>query len=149
MTHPPESYSDRSLVRFRAMVQDTSHSAEMYLSKYSNGSLGGWGIEPEHADDQDDENLEYDNLRECTVLWAVNVPGESAWAVSELEGPEFRRSISCRDLDRSSRAIVSSPSQASHQPSRPHKSPLPDQPHIGVKIKVNKSYCGSQHLMIS
>lgn len=122
------------------MVQDTSHSAEMYLSKYPDGSLGGWGIEPEHTDDQcDDQNIEYNNLRECAVLWAVNVPGESSWTVTELEGSEFGMLLPSGRFNKSSQKIgPSSSSQVAHRPPRPHKGPVPDQPHIGVKVKVNK-----------
>lgn len=73
------------------MIQDTSASSEMYLAKYQDGTLGGWGIEPESQSGEiSDEEIEYDSLRECTVLWAVNVPGESAWSAVELDGLEFR-----------------------------------------------------------
>ena len=90
VAHPPESYSDRALVRFRAMVQDTSYSAEMYLAKYNDGSLGGWGIESYSANHHSDQTaIDYEDLRECTVLWAVNVPGESSWYRAELDGTEF------------------------------------------------------------
>ncbi len=65
------------------MVQDTSPSAEMYLCKTNTGGLGGWGIQEE----SDVENtLDYADLRECTVFWAVSVPGESRWCSDELNG---------------------------------------------------------------
>ncbi|CAL1703945.1 unnamed protein product [Somion occarium] len=119
--HPPESYPDRSLVRFRAMVQDTSSSAEMYLEKYQNGTIGGWGIEPQsQEDDARHDSVEYDNLRECTVLWAISVPGESAWSSNELDGSEAGPSTST----------------IPHQPTCLHKGPLPNTPHIGVKVKI-------------
>ncbi|KAK7693128.1 hypothetical protein QCA50_002694 [Cerrena zonata] len=121
VAHPPESYADRSLVRFRAMVQDTSPSSEMYLAKYRDGTLGGWGIELEsHRDEASDEDIEYDNLRECTVLWGVNVPGESAWSTIELDSP----------------GSASSSASTPHQPARPHKGPISYKPHLGVKIKI-------------
>lgn len=76
------------------MVQDTSSSAEMYLEKYQNGTIGGWGIEPQsQEDDARHDSVEYDNLRECTVLWAISVPGESAWSSNELDGSEAGRQV--------------------------------------------------------
>ena len=77
---------DRCLVKFFAMIQDTSLSPEMYLAKRSDGKCGGWGL----ADDSTD-GLDYETtrsyLRENTVLWAVTVPGESQWVASEMDGP--------------------------------------------------------------
>lgn len=77
MQHPPESHKSRSLVRFRAMVQDTSLSPEMYLSSLRGGRAGGWGVT------EDSETLNYSDLRECTVLWAVSIPSDSTWVLSE------------------------------------------------------------------
>lgn len=70
-------------MHFRAMVQDTSSSPEMYLSKLKGNICGGWGMTDESAS----ENTEYSyaDLRECTVIWAVNVPGENMWS-SVLSG---------------------------------------------------------------
>lgn len=79
---PPEAHVDRALVRFRGMVQDPSTSAEMYLSRGKGGKLCGWGIE---GDDADHDNVEFEHLRECTVVWAISVPGESSWVSVELD----------------------------------------------------------------
>lgn len=87
--HPPASHADRALVRFRAMVQDTSASPEMYLSKLKAGGPGGWGIEIAPAD-QDAGSIDYDVIRECTTMWAVTIPGESSWCAEELDGPDAR-----------------------------------------------------------
>ena len=81
---PPSSYRDRSLVRFRAMVQDTSPSSEMYLRKTSTGAVAGWGIHEEIAS-EDSHALDYADLRECAVMWAVSVPGEAQWVSEELD----------------------------------------------------------------
>lgn len=84
---PPHSHPDRSLVRFRGMVQDTSPSSEMYLSRFNNGRCGGWGIEDiGNGNEQGSEGVNYDSLRECAILWAVSVPGESPWCTQELDG---------------------------------------------------------------
>lgn len=65
------------------MVQDPSPSAEMYLCKTNTGGLGGWGI---HEESDVEDTLDYADLRECTVLWTVSVPGESRWCSDELNG---------------------------------------------------------------
>lgn len=88
--NPPESYQDRSLVRFRAMVQDTSLSSEMYLRRTRMGTVGGWGIHEEAAGDEEQET-DYADLRECNVLWAVSIPGESQWCIEEMNGPSARK----------------------------------------------------------
>ena len=66
------------------MVQDTSPSSEMYLQKSSDGSLGGWGIH-EEIDSGSGHAIDYADLRECSVMWAVSVPGESQWCSEEID----------------------------------------------------------------
>lgn len=78
-SRPLASYRDRALIRFRAMVQDTSPSPEMYLSKLRDGRCGGWGLSDSSQNDGDDANFDYNDLRDCVVLWAVSVPGETEW----------------------------------------------------------------------
>ncbi|KAJ7197275.1 mini-chromosome maintenance replisome factor-domain-containing protein, partial [Mycena pura] len=106
---------DRCLVKFFAMIQDTSLSPEMYLAKRSDGKCGGWGL----ADDSTD-GLDYETtrsyLRENTVLWAVTVPGESQWVASEMDAISFTRSTVPE--------------------SHPHKFPVAGTPHLGVQVKV-------------
>ncbi|KIY67975.1 hypothetical protein CYLTODRAFT_375033 [Cylindrobasidium torrendii FP15055 ss-10] len=102
---PPEAHRPNALVRFTAMIQDTSISPEVYLSKLADGSLGGWGI----GDDNGNQDVNYHDLKECIVVWAVTVPGESP-AIPESE--------------RSSQA---------------HKYPIPGAKHIGVKVKLYDS----------
>jgi len=106
--HPPHVHNDRSLVRFRAMVQDTSLSQEMYLAKLNHTSCGGWGI----GDVGDASAVDYANLRECHVIWAVSIPGESSWCLEP------------------SNLGSTSPSP------RPHKFPLQGTSHVGVQVKV-------------
>ena len=55
----------------------------MYLRRTTSGTLGGWGI---HSGEDEDTNIDYNELRECNVLWAVSVPGESSWCGAELDG---------------------------------------------------------------
>lgn len=72
------------------MVQDTSPSPEMYLSKTKSGTCAGWGLaaiaSPNAEDDGDDIN--YADLRDCSVVWAVSVPGESDWWKEALDKHE-------------------------------------------------------------
>jgi hypothetical protein len=91
--HPPESYSAGALVRFRAMVQDTSPSPEMYLSKLEGNKCGGWGITNEVAT----EDVDYSNadLQECTVIWAVSVPGETQNSSGELDRSIISSASTC------------------------------------------------------
>lgn len=67
------------------MVQDTSPSPEMYLSKLKGDKCGGWGI---IEDETTIENVDYDyaDLQECTVVWAVGIPGEGVWCGEEIDG---------------------------------------------------------------
>lgn len=84
--NPPEIHVERSLVRFRAMVQDTSPSPEMYLAKRRGGRCGGWGLTEDTTNSGDRDSINYADLRECTVVWAVNIPGETAWCSREIDG---------------------------------------------------------------
>ncbi|KAF9810959.1 hypothetical protein IEO21_06763 [Rhodonia placenta] len=115
---PPTTFPDRSLVRFRAMVQDTSPSSEMYLARSPNGKCGGWGIE---LTEEENGEVDYTNLRECNVLWAVSVPAESAWCAEELDGSQTRSA---------------SGSTSAYLPQHSHKFPHPTLPHIGVQVKI-------------
>ena len=92
ISQPPHMRRSRSLVKFHAMVQDTSRSPEMYLSSMSSPSgeplCGGWGLENEHPPDvQAGALYDYDTekLRERTVLWAVNIPGETSWCAQGVD----------------------------------------------------------------
>ncbi|KAM5531827.1 hypothetical protein V8D89_014526 [Ganoderma adspersum] len=120
--HPPESHRDRALVRFRAMVQDTSLSTEMYLAKHDDGSCGGWGM---YASDDSGSSgasgVDYANLQECNVVWATTVPAESGWCRDELDG--------------NNSGTVQSPSPVLTASSRTHKYPHPEREHFGVQIK--------------
>ncbi|KAF8892672.1 mini-chromosome maintenance replisome factor-domain-containing protein [Infundibulicybe gibba] len=113
---PPGVHEERSLVRFRGMVQDTSYSPEIYLARRSNGRCGGWGL----AEDNDDSggDVHYPDLRECSVIWAVSIPGETSWCTAELDG------------------IESAPVQHSSVQTQGHKNPIPGIPHVGVQVKI-------------
>ncbi|KAI0710385.1 mini-chromosome maintenance replisome factor-domain-containing protein [Cerioporus squamosus] len=123
---PPQSHRDRALVRFRAMVQDTSLSTEMYLSNHHDGSCGGWGMyEAEAGSSSSASEVDYANLQECNVLWATSVPAESHWCADELDQLE-------PDQERSTNAASSVPPIAQ----RTYKFPHSDRGHIGLQVKV-------------
>jgi hypothetical protein len=67
------------------MVQDTSGNPEMFLSRLPDGKPGGWGIDTP-VEDETNPQMNYSDLRECTVLWSVSIPGESGWCAHELNG---------------------------------------------------------------
>ncbi|GAC93586.1 hypothetical protein PHSY_001151 [Pseudozyma hubeiensis SY62] len=76
------------LVRFRAMIQDTGLGTEVFLAKHQQGDstfTGLYGGEASISSSNDssltDTNeLDHQNLAERTVMYAVSVPGQSAWA---------------------------------------------------------------------
>ncbi|KIJ69602.1 hypothetical protein HYDPIDRAFT_24427 [Hydnomerulius pinastri MD-312] len=112
ISHPPESYTSGTLVRFRAMIQDTSSQDEVYLGKLNNGRCGGWGIQPAQSDLESDI-FDPDHLRNATSLWAVSVPSQSRWRTDEI-------------------SQTTSTSFPAHTPPQPHKFPIPGAPHIGI-----------------
>ncbi len=76
------------------MVQDTSSSPEIYLAKHSNGQLGGWGVQDNNDDSDNDQNHFYNaiytDMRDRTVIWAVSIPGETLWCTLQTTNP-YRR----------------------------------------------------------
>lgn len=110
----PFTTSDRTssnkLVQFRGMVQDTSASPELYLSKLKGGRYGGWGAH----ETIDGGAVDYSNLRECTRYWVVSIPGQTQWAGSD-----------------SSRGVATSALMENA-----YKFPLPSTPHIGLSVNI-------------
>ncbi|KAF8314823.1 uncharacterized protein EI90DRAFT_2947780 [Cantharellus anzutake] len=117
------SGNKRPLVRFRAMVQSTG--TEVYCKELPARQLGGWGLAEECGDRVDDDPTShaYEHfLDDRTTLWAVSVPGESAWA---------------------SGTAVKTLSQTSAQSK---KNPFPSQAHLGVNVKLYGSEAESLKL---
>ncbi len=115
------------------MIQDTSISPEVYLARLPGRRLGGWGLVDETV--QAGPNFDYSNLRECSILWAVSVPGE--WSTGNPEG--VSRFLS-RDARVSYNFLAGNPE---HQSTQPHKFPLHGVPHVGVKVKIYDSQADS------
>ncbi|KAF9646854.1 hypothetical protein BDM02DRAFT_3099124 [Thelephora ganbajun] len=84
LSYPPDAHPDRSLVRFRGMIQDIP-SPEMYLSRLPEGRCGGWNIY-QGLDAPTPTDINFHDLRKCSVFWAITVPGESQWYAERLEG---------------------------------------------------------------
>ncbi|SPO25366.1 uncharacterized protein UTRI_03221_B [Ustilago trichophora] len=87
-----DASSSHRLVRFRAMIQDTGLGTEVFLAKHEHegriftGLFGGEAsiassnessVQAEHAE------LSHENLAERTVMYAVSVPGQTAWVAKE------------------------------------------------------------------
>ena len=71
------------------MVQDIS-SPEIYLSRLPDGRCGGWNLYQDQVISTP-ADIDSRDLRECSVFWAITVPGESRWHAKQLEGPLFSR----------------------------------------------------------
>ncbi|KAI9443235.1 mini-chromosome maintenance replisome factor-domain-containing protein [Lactarius indigo] len=121
---PSRSYNDRALVRFRALVQDTSLSPEIYLSRLRDGKCGGWGMTEIPQDDGEDSDFDYNHLRDCAVLWAISVPGETEWYQSASDGYPSARGEFPRETSYHVESL------------RAHKYPIPEGVHYGVQIKM-------------
>ncbi|KAL5533277.1 hypothetical protein ACEPAF_5053 [Sanghuangporus sanghuang] len=126
--HPPNSYAPMSLVRFTAMVQDTSCSPEVYLSCLKDVICGGWGLDslvelPENLNLRSDS----DTLKERDVIWAVTIPGQGHWCEQSRAGNAVGTIAS---------SSASSVASTSTQNYKSHKYPIPDSAHIAVLLKV-------------
>lgn len=88
----------------------------MYLSNLKGNRCGGWGITGEATTD---EGYSFTDVRECTIAWAVNVPGENQWYLDEMDG-----------------IMQIGGSENPYEPPLPHKFPVPGSPHVGVQLKV-------------
>ncbi|KAL8292985.1 hypothetical protein RQP46_000679 [Phenoliferia psychrophenolica] len=114
-----------TLVRFRAMVQDTGVGSEVYKAVGSDGSVLMFGME--EMDESAAGVEDYSNLQERQVLYLVSVPGETDWVVETLD-------------EATSSVINLSVSDAAAKASPPNllaaKIPVPSKPHFGCIAKV-------------
>ncbi|KAF8582639.1 hypothetical protein K439DRAFT_1635083 [Ramaria rubella] len=120
-THTPESYANKRhpLIRFRAMVQDTSASPEIYPSLLRNARPGGWGLAEVAADE---DLLDLQHLKERDVVWAISVPGESSFVAQHFD-----------DAD----SLASIPGTMSN--TLLFKDPLMRKDHVGMQVKIYDS----------
>jgi hypothetical protein len=73
-----------------------------------------------HRRSHDRRRHSYTDLRECTIVWAVNVPGENTWYSKEVDG-----------------IVQAERPEKSYELPLPHKFPVPGAPHVGVQLKVS------------
>ncbi|GAA5929302.1 hypothetical protein JCM3775_002304 [Rhodotorula graminis] len=119
-----------SLVRFRAMVQDTGLGAELFEAVSADGKkVLMYGAEEEGpgAAAPDD----YSRLRERQLLYVVSVPGETDWLKQNLDGAsldDLQSSVDRLSLGASQAAPPSTASSSKH--------PNPAEPHFGLAAKL-------------
>jgi len=120
------------------LVQDTSPSPEIYLSKLRDGKCGGWGLS-DSSQPGDDIDFANNDLRDCVVLWAVSVPGETEWyrALSTVSEDSLDQGGSSSLVEISTSCLNRLAAGGQRvEPLRAHKYPIPGETHCGVQIKV-------------
>lgn len=138
LSYPPDAHPDRSLVRFHAMIQDIP-SPEMYLSRIPEGRCGGWNLYQDLGASTSTD-INFHNLQECSVFWAITVPGESQWHAERLEGALFDQGSICRPLiplvlivgTIVSKIPLRTPYLTTHR----HKLPNPQSADFGILLKA-------------
>jgi hypothetical protein len=84
------SSAEGTLVRFRAMLQDTSFAPEIFLPATAG--------EPDDIEVNDGATeIDYAKLRERGVCWAVGVPGETSWVTEVSRQPASASSLQPAD----------------------------------------------------
>lgn len=138
LNFPPDVHSDRSLVRFHAMIQD-AYSPEMYLSRIPGGRCGGWNLHQDLAL-SNSIDINFQDLRECSVFWAITVPGESQWYAQRLEGPLFNKGRTCclpsPFYSHIKNTVPRTPSRMPYRTRNRHKLPNSQSANFGVFIKA-------------
>ncbi|KAM0792235.1 hypothetical protein ACM66B_004930 [Microbotryomycetes sp. NB124-2] len=112
-----------TLVRFRAMVQDTGFGNELFRAVDSHGKVLMYGLETASAEATDPED--YSNLRERQVFWAVSPPAETEWFKKSQQDSDIDAGVAKLSLDQDKPAT-----------SFAHKYPLPSEPHFGCALKI-------------
>ncbi|GAA5883357.1 hypothetical protein JCM16303_006707 [Sporobolomyces ruberrimus] len=124
--------SPGTLVRFRAMVQDTGYGTELYRAIGAKDQLLMYGLE-ETADDSDNSaaHEDYSKLKERQIFYVVSPPGETKWVKGSLDGH------SSQEIESGlSNLSLSPPSAPSATTSMPEKIPLPFEPNFGLITKI-------------
>ncbi|BGP38039.1 hypothetical protein JCM10450v2_001972 [Rhodotorula kratochvilovae] len=125
-TLPPQG----SLVKFRAMVQDTGLGAELFQAISADRKrVLMYGAEEEAAGSAASDD--YSKLRERQLLYIVSVPGETDWLKEHLDKAsltDLQASVDRLSLDASQAAPTSTASSSKH--------PNPAEPHFGLVAKL-------------
>ncbi|CDR48017.1 hypothetical protein NBRC10512_002616 [Rhodotorula toruloides] len=122
-TLPPPS----SLVRFRAMVQDTGMGSELYQAVGEGDKIFMYGAEEEGIGGNPED---YSKLKERQLFYVVSVPGETEWLKENLDN------ASVSDLQSSIDRLSLSASASSAPAPAASKNPNPAEPHFGLVAKV-------------
>ncbi|GAA5941819.1 uncharacterized protein JCM15063_000785 [Sporobolomyces koalae] len=132
LTDPARLPRPGSLVRFRAMVQDTGYGSELYRALGTRNQLLMYGIEEAEEGSNASAHEDYSKLRERQLFYIVSPPGETDWVKQSLDN------ASNQDLEAGlSRLSLSSstPPNTSRMEAQKDKAPLPHEPHFGLIAK--------------
>ncbi|KAF0431049.1 putative alanine racemase-domain-containing protein [Gigaspora margarita] len=137
-----------SLVRFRAMIQNTGFGHEMFVSFYETSDHKGnkkWKFN-KYSDDMDtdvmfdfDPNTHYNQFDERYLYYCVSVPGETQWAkqVYRQECPSFNETET--DVEEIVRSTANMHLDSSKNEDRfkkvASKFPFPNEDHVAAIIK--------------
>ncbi|GAA5991954.1 hypothetical protein JCM5350_001318 [Sporobolomyces pararoseus] len=122
-----------SLVRFRAMVQDTGYGTELYRALGAKDQLLMYGIEETEEELHSAAREDYSKLKERQVFYIVSPPGETNWVKESLDNAteqELNSGLSHLSLSSSSAAASTSSTPL------PNKVPLPHEPNFGMIAKI-------------
>ncbi|GAA5863858.1 hypothetical protein JCM1840_005793 [Sporobolomyces johnsonii] len=120
-----------TLVRFRAMVQDTGFGSELYRAQGSKGEVLMYGVEEPETSSAATQAEDYTKLRERQIFYVVSPPGETDWVKENLDG------TSTEDLTSALEKLsLSSSEQSTSAGSLVNKFPLSTEPHFGIIAKV-------------
>ncbi|BGP30158.1 hypothetical protein JCM10296v2_001910 [Rhodotorula toruloides] len=122
-TLPPSG----SLVRFRAMVQDTGMGSELYQAVGEGNQIFMYGAEEEGIGGTSED---YSKLKERQLFYIVSVPGETEWLKENLDN------ASVSDLQSSVDRLSLHASSSSAPLAAASKNPNSAEPHFGLVAKV-------------
>ncbi|GAA6044679.1 hypothetical protein NBRC10513_004549 [Rhodotorula toruloides] len=126
LTTPSTLPPSGSLVRFRAMVQDTGMGSELYQAIGEGNEVFMYGAEEGIGGNPED----YSKLKERQLFYVVSVPGETEWLKENLDD------ASVSDLQSSVDRLSLSASSSSAPAPAASKNPNPAEPHFGLVAKV-------------
>ncbi|SCV69116.1 BQ2448_2136 [Microbotryum intermedium] len=125
-----------SLVRFRAMVQDTGYGSELYRATRStlDGKETVVIFGRDEAQTNTDESVgvvyeddDYTNLQERQSFYIVSVPGENEWIKLASDKQPLQSSVASLSLQQGSAGTGSG---------LPNKYPIPSERHFGCIAKI-------------
>ncbi|SCZ97665.1 BZ3500_MvSof-1268-A1-R1_Chr4-3g07350 [Microbotryum saponariae] len=125
-----------SLVRFRAMVQDTGYGSELYRAtrSTSNGQemVVMFGRDEVQVNTHQSggvvhEEEDYTNLQERQSFYIVSVPGENEWVKLASDKQPLQNSVASLSLQEGSAETGSG---------LPNKYPIPSERHFGCIAKI-------------